>query len=643
MRAWCLAVVLTLLVAATGAADVYNLGNADVSSVRLWGPTDLANLGYSVVVGDFDGDGQNDLAAGAPGDQSLRGTVHVMLSSEGYLDRDIDLAEQDAHVRIHGESDQYAGYHLAAGDFNGDGIDDLAVGAARAPGPSGEAQLGAVFVYFGRETWPATLGTTTGADATVWGEKANGQFGARLATGDFDGDGLDDLFISAPVFQDVGAFAAGKVYGLTGARLDGVIDLRDDDIEADVEIVGEENGQRLGQGLALGDLDGDGLADVALGAPSLAPPLPGAKEGFAGAAYVVLGRELTTPLRLNLASDTADVRLQWQDQVGNLGAALTVGDLNGDGLGDLIVAAPNLPTKSAAGEIFVVNGQYNWPATIDLSVADLTIHGGSEGDRFGFALAVGDVSGDCVDDLIIGAPRVEALGKSHVYVVAGNTAFPSQYDIDLAAGDEALHTFTAAVARDQAGFALASGDLDADGVWDVIIGARTAEVGDPARDEGGAVFAVLSDATNQEPVADAGPDRESVPSVPVVFDGRASADPEGAALTYQWSQIDGPETVTIHDGDTATPLVVPTELGVYHFALVVADCAAAGEADEVELTVKDFTGDDDTTGDDDAADDDASDDDASDDDTAGDDDDGGGADDDREDDAGITGGGGCTG
>jgi K319L-like, PKD domain/FG-GAP repeat len=643
MRGFSAMLALVLLFAAPVFAAQYDLADSEDSDTAAWGEQVLAALGYSLAVGDFDGDGQDDIAAGAPGQDAFRGAVVLLLSSEGFLDRAIDLAAGDADVTISGEAGQYLGYALAAGDFNDDGIDDLAVGAARAPGPSDEDALGAAFVFFGRANWPATLSTTAGPDAIIWGEKTAGQFGTTLAAGDFDGDQVDDLFVAAPLFEDVGASAAGKVYGFLGASVAGVIDLRPATTEADIEVVGEAGGERLGQTVAVGDLDGDGLADLVLGAPSVAPPAPGSKEGFPGQALVIFGREVVGVLRIDLAVDTPDVRLTPSLPSNNLGAALAIGDVNSDGLGDLVLGGPNLPaSKSTAGDVYVVHGQMVWPETIDLAVADLTIHGALAGERFGAALAVGDITGDCVDDLLIGAPRFGNLSFAHAYVIEGDPEYPLQYVIDLAVDGAALHTVIGAEALDQTGAVVATGDFDDDGVSDLLLGAPANNGPSGNREDAGAFFAILATATNQPPVADAGPDRQTVVNVPVVLDGRGSSDAEGAELTYTWTQTAGPEAVALFDPTSATPLLTPTLTGTYRFELLVADCVFTSDADQVVVTVDPFpTGDDDdATGDDDAADDD----DATDDDAPGaSDDDGDIWEDEDNDDTGVYGGGGCTG
>jgi Zn-dependent metalloprotease len=229
-----------------------------------------SRLGASLAPGDFNNDGFADLAIGAPGHNGNQGGVKVLYGSANGLVRTAGatnwFVQGAGNVPDTAEADDNFGAALAAGDFNGDGRTDLAVGA---PGENGAA--GAVTILLGSATGITGAGSVQldqeSADVPETGE-AGDQFGFALGAGDVTGDGKADLAVGAPG-EDVGALAdAGAVFLLLGAS-SGVVAAGSQVFDQDSPTVPDtaEAGDRFGTTVAVGDLNADGMADVAVGAP----------------------------------------------------------------------------------------------------------------------------------------------------------------------------------------------------------------------------------------------------------------------------------------------------------------------------------------------------------------------------------------
>ncbi len=369
-------------------------------------------FGWSLAAGDFDNDGRDDLAVGAPRD-SIDGNVEsgYVFVFRGAAGNMTAWARLDQGSMGAEEAYDRFGWSLAAGDFNGDGRSDLAIGA---PGeaPSGDPKAGYVFVY---------RGTASGlAEWVHFGQESLGSvesgdtFGATLASGDFNNDGRDDLAVAAPNEKPSDEQYCGWVYIFRGTAS------------------GLTGTQGLGQGalgtcthqdffgaaLAVGDFNEDGRADLAIGAPGKmisSQRQVGQVFIYAGAAGDLVAQQALTQTGLG---DNE----RWDA----FGAALAAGDLNGDGDAELIVGAPGDTPGSdpAAGSIFVYAGGAGWLTNwVNRDQAGL---GADEaGDRFGGALATGDFNGDGRRDIAVGAPG-EAPGSAaqsgYVFTFRGNAA-----------------------------------------------------------------------------------------------------------------------------------------------------------------------------------------------------------------------------
>ena len=411
-------------------------------------------LGGHAVAADRDGDGTLEAVVGANGETGSRGAVYVFdATATGTATTTDALASWTGWA-----SSEYFGASLAAHDIDGDGADELAVGAT---GSDLGAEGGGIVVLLDDD---AASGAGATEATASWSGLYDWTVGNALAfADDLDGDGAADLVIGGGVV-DWSASGSGAVF-VTPAETVGNATLGGDTV-----LYGASASDYFGVAVAtVGDMDGDGLDDLAVGAS-------GQDDGGngAGAAYVFFG-----PLTAG-STDAADAdAFLWgegrSDQAGTALAGL--GDHDGDGYGDLVVGAYQ---AGDGGRAYVVSGP---PSDLDLGLSDCVLEAAGSGDYFGLHVApVGDVDGDGADDLGVGSRYNDDggsySGSAHVFVdpLIGTLEARDAIQLTGAASDDQLWAITGL------------GDVDADGFDDLLLGAVYA---DDTASNVGAAYVVL--------------------------------------------------------------------------------------------------------------------------------------------------------
>ncbi|RLC55897.1 MAG: hypothetical protein DRI80_17025, partial [Chloroflexota bacterium] len=468
---------------------VFDLDQGD-EHLRVTGENALDWLG-EVTSGDINNDGIPDLIIGASGyDHGVMADAGAVYAIWGSADLsgtiDLNSNGQAANLIIYGgEESAVVGHVVTSGDWNHDGVDDIVIGA---DGVSN--WQGAVYVINGSSSLPHTLylTDTTVPYLTVYGQSDGDRLGRAVAIGDVNGDGWQDLIIGAYWDYPLGRPHAGTVYVIFGSSGgSGTIDFSAGD-EADVTIYGALTDDWMGRWVDYGDVNGDGVQDILIGASR--GDVPGRTD--AGKVVVIYGGE-AIPSTIDLAttnviSEGLGLVFYGIDAYDGAGFFVSSGNINGDtgsqgqDYDDLVITAFR-ENHNEDGEAYVIYGgpeitsgvtitSETWGINISDCV-DVTIYPGATGDRLGRSAASSDFNGDGFDDVMVGAPRVDRTATitnvGNTYVIYGapslsttiNVSPTSNVDI-LVIGDNA---------QDESGRACGFGDLNNDDVDDLIIGA----------------------------------------------------------------------------------------------------------------------------------------------------------------------------
>ncbi len=441
-------------------------GTIDLSDadVKLWGDTANGQAGFALDnAGDVDGDGVDDLLIGAWETDTLSNNEVGKAFLVFGPLTSGSLADADRTYEGTAQNNWAGRSVTSLGDQDGDGFDDFAIGADGKDEDLVDQDLGMVYVIYGPTTGDLTLNA---ADVEIIGDAAGDRAAYAMdLAGDVDADGVPDLVVGS-FGADGSGSSAGAVTLIYGPITDST-SLSD----AGYTLNGENSGDDAGIAVAgVGDVDGDGFDDVLAGAPD-----NDAGGSDSGTAYLVLG-PVTGP------GDLADaaVTLTGVNSSDDAGTSVAgAGDTNNDGYMDFLVGVPDSDVgASNSGAGFLILGPVT--SSGDLTIADAVVTGENSSDDLGTLVdGVGDIDADGHDDILLSSPGHDAGGSSAgaAYLFFGPLA-------GTYTADEFAVKLVGESASDQAGGGAGLGDQDGDGFPELLVGA-------PGDDDGAAAAAAV--------------------------------------------------------------------------------------------------------------------------------------------------------
>jgi hypothetical protein len=438
----------------------------NTSKIEFIGDTPGEQLGAAITSGDFNGDSIDDLVIGSSfssiEQREFNGKVSIFFGKKNIL------TTFSPDVVLYGESSgDQLGTSLTTGDFNNDGIDDLAIGAFNAYYHSGRP--GKVYILNGRLTWDrqAYDFLDTKADTTFVGIDSDDGFGLKLSTVDISNDNVDDLVIGAPFSSSKKIKRSGIVYAFFGGDTFMSTDVYFSD-EANSIIYGNASNERFGSSIAGGHILGKNN-DLVIGAYTA----DNDDKSQAGKIYFYRGSKLF-PEKVDSPYSTiiGTKESEW------FGFDVKVKDLNNDEKDDILASSFPYNGTRSLGKVFAFYSKKglfkkNSVAYAEENFADMTVKEPRGQALIGASILVDDFNDNNKNEIIIGAPGIgdlESDTAGDVYMIFDEAT--NKNVVYSASGESVTSTIHGENSDDWFGFSIESLDFNGDGSKDLAIGAR---------------------------------------------------------------------------------------------------------------------------------------------------------------------------
>ncbi|MFW3146380.1 MAG: putative Ig domain-containing protein [Thermoplasmatota archaeon] len=424
------------------------------------GPAD-DELGTVVrIIGDVNGDGYDDIAMGAPNNDSggmNSGHVYIFFGSGNGLPADVNVKDADASFVGEGMTDFLGDVIEGAGDINADGYDDILIGCDMTAGGKGRVHL-----IMGNNTGWTMNRSISQSNAIFEGTDSTETIGGAVCGKiDLNYDGFDDIVFSSKV-SNINGTNSGHTYIFFGKNtgFSGIISASN----ADASLIGDVY-DNSGWSLAnAGDINGDNYDDLMVGAFSN-------RAGYINKVYLVFGR--WKPLwgsQMSLSMSNASFERESPND--NVGVTISgAGDVNGDGFSDMLMGADtNDEHGNNRGQVYLILGRSApWTMKTSLSTSNASFYGEADNDHLGSSVSGGgDVNGDGYSDILIGAEGNGENGQDagQTYLVFGSSTGWSM-DTTISAANASYFGHEGSYSGDSVSI---NGDVNCDGYDDILIG-----------------------------------------------------------------------------------------------------------------------------------------------------------------------------